>query len=177
MRRTYSVLAFRVATVSWTLGNCGVWLFLFPLVHRHQWVWEARAKHRTSELVRSQLSRWCQLYRHQGLIFLYLSYGILWRWSHVWWLVWAGTLYPSKFAKFLTKWCTLQIQLPMLLRLYKTVFEKDIMFLCNFVYFRYWWMCYRNSQLSLWRQLHQHQGFVLLHVSYGILWRWSGVYR
>ena len=40
---------------------------------------------------------------------------------------------------------------------------------------RYWWVRYRHSQLPLRRQLHQHQGLVLLHVPHGLLWRRSHV--
>ena len=57
-------------------------------------------------------------------------------------------------------------------------------------YFKYWlhwpnflpcvlrrcrWVLFRNTQLSCRRQLHQHQGIVLLHVSYGILRKWNNV--
>ena len=45
-----------------------------------------------------------------------------------------------------------------------------------FFFHRYWRVCIWNTQLSCWRQLHQHQRIILLHVSYGILRRWSHVY-
>ena len=45
------------------------------------------------------------------------------------------------------------------------------------LYYRHWRVCHRDRQLSHWRQLHEHQRIVLLHLSYGILWRWSHLCR
>ena len=35
----------------------------------------------------SQLPYWCQLHQHKRIVLLHVSYGILWRWSHVCWYV------------------------------------------------------------------------------------------
>ena len=42
-------------------------------------------RHRGMYNRHGQLSRECQLHQHQRIILLHVSYGILWRWSHVWW--------------------------------------------------------------------------------------------
>ena len=42
---------------------------------------------------------------------------------------------------------------------------------------RYWWMWHKYRQLSRGCQLHEHKGIILLHMSYGILRRWSDLWR
>ena len=42
---------------------------------------------------------------------------------------------------------------------------------------RYGRVFHWNTQLSFWCQLHEHERIILLHMSKGILWRWSIVWR
>ena len=149
-----------------------------------------------AQSLRSQLPLRCQLHQHQGLVLLHVPHGLLWRRSHVCWWV------PSIIVSVRQRWCCV---IPSCHRFSFERGKQSSGYLhisstlwtIFYTIFTGWQsLCFRfhrhqrvqpwpvvrpafvsRSQLPLRRQLHQHQGLILLHVPHGLLWRRSRVYK
>ena len=90
--------------------------------------------------------------------------------SRPWWSV-STWWFINEFAKY--------FQHALFIRLSAVNNEAFLKFRCGRVFS--WpdicWISSSCSQLSCWCKLFQHQRIIRLHVSYGVLWRWSSVFR